>query len=325
MSEIDFKVTMAWVLQWKFPQSYTRGQPPATGEFHLSGFANAPASLSYLQDHMEEYYGYFCNRGYHNKNHYTPGLPMAKVWSEYVVPTPVLTECTKELMKEEASNIGNTGYMQNENDSAKHYVLRELAGYEDGQLARDDEGRDDGGDAFKYNSDMRAAEAPNNYYSRCLSELQFHPLLEKALLHGHITPNQLQSDFGSDMHEYCANQMNTLLTYQLLKRTIVRINLRCTLYRQATSLPEVLDSIVCAFLGEAPSALWHGASYTEMWLARVEAHESETENPTYVEGVEDENGVLLRTLPLSPALLHHRQQRIIYTRKGENYWELPRW
>ena len=311
--------TMEWVLHHRFP-SLSRAHgladgafgPPSTGEFKLSGLLHDSSSLAYLYDHISDFYGFFCVMSRRHIDHFEPGLDMADIWSEHVVPTPALNECTQDLITEEALLISNIEWVQTEAESSRQWVLRQIDS-DDNDIPVDD-------DVLEYNLDKRCCEFPDGYYARCVSELRCHTILEKAVFSGHLVQADLRWDFGSDMDSYCAHVMNKLVIYQLIKRTSMRINQRCAVYRETQTLPCELSTLVCVYLGESAGELWHGASFNDMWVARVQAYWTDAVDATAVGGIEGENGGFKFTLPLPPL---HGTLNLIFTKKGEDFWKMP--
>ncbi len=150
----------------------------------------------------------------------------------------------------------------------------------------------------------------------CTNEIDVLAENEKALLHGYETCEHLQfsnnNTYLTRKQAFIGTQMNKLLIYQLVRRTIVRVNRRCTLVRQEKKLPPDVETIVCDYLGEAPERHWHGASYDDMWDARVQPskyhHSFGPPYPTLLELPEN-----------------HDNSKMEYAQVGQGFWDMPPW
>jgi hypothetical protein len=305
---------------WGGPVGRNLGRPCG---FRLTGFAHTPAVLHNKQQCMAQYYQFFGSISDFLRPDEENIWRTAAEWDKHIIPTPVLSDCAKMLMREEARLLGMGEYIELRSAKLQRDVLR-MVEYDDANVYGDEDGTSNRTPAENENCrrrEMVESEDPKNLYARCLSENCFHDILEKEVLHGNIGPDQLQADFGSKVQEHMAQQMNKLLTYQLIKRTIVRVNRRCVMFRQALQFPLVLEMLVSAFLGEAPRAPWHGASWDDMFHARVVVESSIARNATAVEAMESD-GVLRYTLPLTNV---HDQLGLVYVRQGEDYWKMPNW
>ena len=274
---------------------------PVRGHFRLTGFAHHPDTLNYLAEHMNDYRGFFCQSGLDQGT----SMMYATTWGEHVIPTPRLGRVAKRLINEEAWLTGKSEYFTFEHERIRGIVIDLVESNFQDQDWQDRLDGDEWEDQLR-----RRATRPAAYYPRCLAETENHSHLERALLHGYVKCDELTSNFASRVKSYHAEQMNKLLAYQVIRRTILRVNRRCTLYRQERSLPEDLQTVVCAYLGETPSARWHDASYDDMWIARVSPS-------TFPRG--------LLSRPFLGLHENHNNQGIEYTEIGHDFWVMPQW
>jgi hypothetical protein len=117
------------------------------------------------------------------------------------------------------------------------------------------------------------------------------------------------------MDKFEGQQLRKLFSYQMVMRTILRVNSRCSRFcvdappslRLGLDDGDGLQGVVCEYLGKADLPRWHGASYEDIWTARVlPAQSGWPWAPEDVLPVPDNPGT-----------------DVVYVKIGVDFWDLP--
>ena len=191
-------------------------------------------------------------------------LTRALVWMDYIIPRPVLNECTKNLIKEETKLYATRGYVQREAEQDMAHVLAaEIQHVRPFYAANHVRASHDAGLVFESESASAMADLLARRYAWALAkklEREMH-ILERALMCGKIDPEQLYRESGAMTQlDFAAQISNHLLTYQLVLFTLNRVNRKCKQYMRDSpaGFPPELNAIVCGYQGGEALPPWHG-------------------------------------------------------------------
>jgi hypothetical protein len=262
-------------------------------DFRLHGFPHPSESIRQLTVDVSSYKCFLQSHVCRTRAETTE----VRDWASHIVPLPRLNAATRTLIAEEALLLGNLPYM-----------VSMLGCWDAGTYTYLERGNNYFVPLSAENNTVDTGRNAISFYRGCCFERHGNEVLERALLCGYIIPDDLRC--YRDRME--TETMNKLLTYQLIMRTLLRVRQRCRFYRKENILPPVLSTVVCAYLGDAPARPWHGATYDQIWHARMLAT-----------GCRQECNTGSTEMPAPNFVWSAAHIETQYSKVGEGFWELP--
>ena len=196
-------------------------------QWRFTGYAQGESKIAYFREQVLDF------KSFNSPHHEIPlGIKEAKLWAHQVMPRPELNECTLQLIKEEAMLETQT----------KDDVMREIATWN--EMVEEEEG------AIQLEESLSGP--------RQAMENHRFDVLENAVLCGAREPDRY-CQFADHNKTYLFNEHSKILTYQVIIRTVLRVNERSKVYRATTAggLSSSLEDIVTGYLGETSMPAWY--------------------------------------------------------------------